>query len=157
GGGRRPSALVRPSGGQPRVGGGGTGPAGAAGRAGQDVQRGGSVGAEHCRRLLSVPGQSAARFSEGPEHTPGSPYTGVPRPALAGARRPAATGRCSDPPTQNRARTMKALSPHQTDKHASWAFAESRPDEDEVMLRARERSADLGITPVSEGTAALLT
>ena len=28
---------------------------------------------------------------------------------------------------------MKALSPHQTDKHASWAFAESRPDEDEVM------------------------
>ena len=52
---------------------------------------------------------------------------------------------------------MKALSPHQTDKHASWAFAESRPDEDEVMLRARERSADLGITPVSEGTAALLT
>jgi predicted O-methyltransferase YrrM len=52
---------------------------------------------------------------------------------------------------------MKALSPHQTDKHASWAFAESRPDEDEVMLRARERSADLGIVPVSEGTAALLT
>jgi predicted O-methyltransferase YrrM len=52
---------------------------------------------------------------------------------------------------------MKALSPHQTDKHASWAFAESRPNEDEVMLRARERSADLGIVPVSEGTAALLT
>ena len=52
---------------------------------------------------------------------------------------------------------MKALSPHQTDKHASWAFAESRPDEDEVLLRARERSAELGIEPVSEGTAALLT
>ncbi len=52
---------------------------------------------------------------------------------------------------------MKALSPHQTDKHASWAFAESRPAEDDVLLRARERSGDLGITPVSEGTAALLT
>lgn len=52
---------------------------------------------------------------------------------------------------------MKALSPHQTDKHASWAFAESRPEEDEVLLRARERSAELGIEPVSEGTAALLT
>ena len=52
---------------------------------------------------------------------------------------------------------MKALSPHQTDKHASWAFAESRPEEDAVLLRARERSAELGIEPVSEGTAALLT
>ncbi|MFB2572206.1 O-methyltransferase [Micrococcus sp. IITD107] len=52
---------------------------------------------------------------------------------------------------------MKALSPHQTDKHASWAFAESRAEEDEVLLRARERSAELGIEPVSEGTAALLT
>lgn len=52
---------------------------------------------------------------------------------------------------------MKALSPYQTDKHASWAFAESRPEEDEVLLRARERSAELGIEPVSEGTAALLT
>ncbi|MGO1183730.1 MAG: O-methyltransferase [Micrococcaceae bacterium] len=52
---------------------------------------------------------------------------------------------------------MKALSPHQTDKHASWAFAESRPEEAEVMLRARERSAELGITAVTEGTAALLS
>ncbi|WP_313817359.1 class I SAM-dependent methyltransferase [Citricoccus sp.] len=52
---------------------------------------------------------------------------------------------------------MKALSPHQTDKHASWAFAESRPAEDDVLLRARERSSDLGIVPVTEGTAALLT
>lgn len=52
---------------------------------------------------------------------------------------------------------MKALSPHQTDKHASWAFAESRPAEDDVLLRARERSGDLGIVPVTEGAAALLT
>lgn len=52
---------------------------------------------------------------------------------------------------------MKALSPQQTDKHASWAFAESRPVEDEIMLAARERSAELGLTPVSEGTASLLT
>lgn len=52
---------------------------------------------------------------------------------------------------------MKALSPQQTDKHASWAFAESRPEEDEVLERARERSSELGIEAVSEGTAALLT
>lgn len=52
---------------------------------------------------------------------------------------------------------MKALSPHQTDKHASWAFAESRPEEDEVMLRARERSAELGVPAVAEGTASLLS
>ncbi|PXA81878.1 O-methyltransferase [Auritidibacter sp. NML120636] len=52
---------------------------------------------------------------------------------------------------------MKALSPHQTDKHASWAFAEARPVEDEVMLTARERSEELGIRAVTEGTASLLT
>lgn len=52
---------------------------------------------------------------------------------------------------------MKALSPQQTDKHASWAFAESRADEDAVLRGAREASAELGIEPVSEGTAALLT
>lgn len=52
---------------------------------------------------------------------------------------------------------MKALSPQQTGKHASWAYAEARPIEDDVLLMARDRSAELGITPVSEGTAALLT
>lgn len=51
---------------------------------------------------------------------------------------------------------MKALSPQQTDKHASWAFAEARCPEDEVMLNARDRSAELGITAISEGTASLL-
>lgn len=52
---------------------------------------------------------------------------------------------------------MKALSPQQTGKYASWAFAEARPVEDDVLLMARERSAELGITPVSEGTASMLT
>lgn len=52
---------------------------------------------------------------------------------------------------------MKALSPQQTGKHASWAFAEARPVEDDVIFMARDRSAELGITPISEGTAALLT
>ncbi|HIW46699.1 MAG TPA: class I SAM-dependent methyltransferase [Candidatus Yaniella excrementigallinarum] len=52
---------------------------------------------------------------------------------------------------------MKALSPQQTGKHASWAFAEARPVEDDTLLMARDRSAELGITPVSEGTASLLT
>src|SRR5699024_6600442 len=54
-------------------------------------------------------------------------------------------------------RYMKALSPQQTGKHASWAFAEARPVEDDTLLMARDRSAELGITPVSEGTASLLT
>lgn len=52
---------------------------------------------------------------------------------------------------------MKALSPQQTGKYASWAFAEARPVEDETLLMARDRSAELGITPVSEGTASVLT
>lgn len=52
---------------------------------------------------------------------------------------------------------MTALHPQPTAKHAAWTHAESRPVEDEVMLRARERSAELGVSPVSEGTAALLS
>src|SRR5699024_12364248 len=52
---------------------------------------------------------------------------------------------------------MKALSPQQTGKHASWAFAEARTVEDDTLLMARDRSAELGITPVSDGTASLLT
>ena len=52
---------------------------------------------------------------------------------------------------------MKALSPQQIGKYASWAFAEARPIEDDVLLMARDRSAELGITAVSEGTASILT
>ena len=53
--------------------------------------------------------------------------------------------------------TMKALHPQHSDKHSSWAYAEARPVEAEVLVRARDRSAELGLRPVSEGTAALLT
>lgn len=52
---------------------------------------------------------------------------------------------------------MSALHPQPTEKHASWAWAETRTSEDDVALRARERSAELGLQAVSEGTAALLT
>ena len=52
---------------------------------------------------------------------------------------------------------MSALQPQPTDKHASWAWSESRATEDDVVLRARERAAELEVPPVSEGTAALLT
>lgn len=53
--------------------------------------------------------------------------------------------------------SMKAVSPQSSDKHASWAYAESRPVETEVTERARERSAELGLRAVTPGTAALLT
>ena len=36
---------------------------------------------------------------------------------------------------------MSALQPQPTDKHASWAWSESRATEDDVVLRARERAA----------------
>ncbi|MCA1387423.1 hypothetical protein I6F34_42435, partial [Bradyrhizobium sp. BRP05] len=49
---------------------------------------------------------------------------------------------------------MSALQPQPTDKHASWAWSESRATEDDVVLRARERAAELDVPPVSEGTAA---
>ncbi|MCG7421811.1 class I SAM-dependent methyltransferase [Micrococcus porci] len=52
---------------------------------------------------------------------------------------------------------MSALHPQPTDKHASWAWAEARTAESEVLLRARERSAELGVRAVGEGTSALLT
>ena len=52
---------------------------------------------------------------------------------------------------------MSALQPQPTDKHASWAWSESRATEDDVVLRARERAAELDVPPVIEGTAALLT
>jgi predicted O-methyltransferase YrrM len=43
------------------------------------------------------------------------------------------------------------------DKQTSWSYTEALPTEDEVLLRARERSHELGVTPVSTGVAAALT
>ena len=43
------------------------------------------------------------------------------------------------------------------DKSSSWSYAEDLPAEDDVMLRARERSFELGVTPVSPGVGAVLT
>ncbi|GAA1342196.1 O-methyltransferase [Arthrobacter roseus] len=43
------------------------------------------------------------------------------------------------------------------DKQASWSYAEGLPSEDDVLLRARERSHELGVVPVSPGVAAALT
>lgn len=43
------------------------------------------------------------------------------------------------------------------DKQSSWSYAEGLSDEDEVLLRARDRSYELGVTPVSTGVAAALT
>ena len=40
---------------------------------------------------------------------------------------------------------------------ASWAFTEQFVAEDDVLQRARERAADLGVEPVSTGVAATLT
>lgn len=42
-------------------------------------------------------------------------------------------------------------------KAASWAYAEAYPHEDDVMLRARERSMALRLRPVTPGVAAALT
>ncbi|CAM3201384.1 Putative O-methyltransferase/MSMEI_4947 [Arthrobacter ulcerisalmonis] len=43
------------------------------------------------------------------------------------------------------------------DKSTSWSYAEDLPAEDEVMLRARERSFELGVTPIGPGVGAVLT
>ncbi|WP_028279085.1 class I SAM-dependent methyltransferase [Arthrobacter sp. H5] len=43
------------------------------------------------------------------------------------------------------------------DKKASWSYSEGLPTEDDVLLRARDRSQELGVTPVSTGVAAALT
>lgn len=43
------------------------------------------------------------------------------------------------------------------DKSTSWSYTESLPAEDDVLLRARERSHELGVKPVSSGVAAALT
>ncbi|MDQ6752805.1 MAG: O-methyltransferase [Actinomycetota bacterium] len=43
------------------------------------------------------------------------------------------------------------------DKSTSWSYTEGLPLEDEVLLRARERSHELGVAPVSAGVGAALT
>jgi predicted O-methyltransferase YrrM len=43
------------------------------------------------------------------------------------------------------------------DKSSSWSYAEDLPAEDDVLLRARERSFELGVTPISPGVGAVLT
>ncbi|MCG2624489.1 class I SAM-dependent methyltransferase [Arthrobacter sp. I2-34] len=43
------------------------------------------------------------------------------------------------------------------DKQTSWSYAEGLPTEDEVLLRARERSFELGVASISPGVAAALT
>ena len=43
------------------------------------------------------------------------------------------------------------------DKSTSWSYAEDLPAEDEVLLRARERSFELGVTPIGRGVGAVLT
>ncbi|MBB6403812.1 O-methyltransferase [Arthrobacter sp. AZCC_0090] len=43
------------------------------------------------------------------------------------------------------------------DKSTSWSYAEDLPAEDDVLLRARERSFELGVSPVSPGVGAVLT
>ena len=43
------------------------------------------------------------------------------------------------------------------DKSTSWSYAEDLPAEDEVLLHARERSFELGVTPVGPGVGAVLT
>ncbi|MFI5084948.1 MAG: O-methyltransferase [Actinomycetales bacterium] len=43
------------------------------------------------------------------------------------------------------------------DKSTSWSYSEGLPIEDEVLLRARGRSHELGVFPVSPGVGAVLT
>ncbi|WP_159802521.1 O-methyltransferase [Arthrobacter zhaoguopingii] len=43
------------------------------------------------------------------------------------------------------------------DKQSSWSYTEGLPEEDDVLLRARDRSHELGVTPVSPGVGAALT
>ncbi len=43
------------------------------------------------------------------------------------------------------------------DKQSSWSYTEGLPVEDDVLLRARDRSHELGVTPVSPGVGAALT
>jgi predicted O-methyltransferase YrrM len=43
------------------------------------------------------------------------------------------------------------------DKQTSWSYTEGLPTEDEVLLRARERSFELGVASITPGVAAALT
>ena len=43
------------------------------------------------------------------------------------------------------------------DKQTSWSYTEALPTEDEVLLRARERSFELGVSAVTSGVGAALT
>lgn len=43
------------------------------------------------------------------------------------------------------------------EKFSSWSYTEALPLEDEVLVRARERAQELGVSAVSPGTAALIT
>ncbi|UWX96382.1 O-methyltransferase [Arthrobacter zhaoxinii] len=43
------------------------------------------------------------------------------------------------------------------DKQTSWSYTEALPTEDEVLIRARERSFELGVSAVSSGVGAALT
>jgi len=47
--------------------------------------------------------------------------------------------------------------PMSADKQSTWSYTEALPFEDEVLLRARERSHELGVNPVSTGVGAALT
>ena len=42
-------------------------------------------------------------------------------------------------------------------KQANWSYTEGLPVEDDVLLRARDRSYELGVAPVTTGIAAALT
>ncbi|MEE1620392.1 O-methyltransferase [Zafaria sp. Z1313] len=42
------------------------------------------------------------------------------------------------------------------DKQSSWSYTEALSVEDEVLMRARDRGHELGVSPVGSGTAALL-
>jgi predicted O-methyltransferase YrrM len=43
------------------------------------------------------------------------------------------------------------------DKHSSWSYTEGLPDEDDILLRARDRSHELGVAPVTPAVGAALT
>ena len=52
---------------------------------------------------------------------------------------------------------MKAQNPQHPVKHSSWAYAEQHVEEEPALVSARARAEDLGVRPVSQGVAALLT
>lgn len=52
---------------------------------------------------------------------------------------------------------MKALNTPHAAKHSSWSYSEQHGLEDPVLEAARRRGLDLGVAPVSKGTASVLT